>query len=801
MKKENKIILIIVCILIVIFSILLFLLFKQNKVARNINNEDVILGDTSCTDWSTVGIAYVTSDLGNCTSSAPSSGTSWCKLIRTITGSEASAECLNGYRCYLVQRYSRSCKKDCPAGYGDDPSATTGCSMCAAGYYSPDNDGTCTKCEAGYTSTAGSSKCTEKCAGAETYNVNTDKCEECKIVVETSKKKVSESGNYAVRIYYSGCYQRRDITITTNGSFIGDVPTEIFNKENGAGSKKVTIQPAALKQGQCSGISKTSVSYNGTTYDVSVTVKPDWAPVEGEITSDKYIYGTDDNADIAGDDIHASCTRNGDGKYTCKDIFVRGKGCVSITQSKCYTYNKDSIVKFEFGSTSPGNDWEVYKVNGKEVTTSSTCGACFGNTPNFKDATKVKWSNTGNTSVYQYIYKNVSKDQCNLPPKIPDICENSYIKPSGKKANATTCGGVTSLENTVTICDNPNSANAYYQVKVTKTYSSQVDYQEYSTKPGVGFKYDIIIDESDKVVATFDKDKWIKHYNDYYNEMKKYKNDNPWYWYYKRNIDNLVSNLEYYNNNYINWNIKEKDIKIGFNISYKENGKTHTMEYNNFIKDTNASKQTKNVISKTPITINVNGEKYTTYNIEQTIKSTTKMIPNNVTLTRQSRYLTIGTSVNSSNQASGGNKIYITINEDNKKKIVYLDDGTYNINLTVNIDGNVITNNKCPLVIKSTNLIYRIINVTNPFINKNYPRGVNWLNSTYDYTKVIRSDTWTRNPQLVINLSPNDIKKIQKDNDDNWNKGKSTYLGKCYTPQNLWSEADKIVCSKIKMKQ
>ena len=47
----------------------------------------------------------------------------------------------------------------CPAGQGDDPSATTGCSDCSPGFYSPANDGVCHQCEAGTFSATGATSC------------------------------------------------------------------------------------------------------------------------------------------------------------------------------------------------------------------------------------------------------------------------------------------------------------------------------------------------------------------------------------------------------------------------------------------------------------------------------------------------------------------------------------------------------------------------------------------------------------------------------------------------------------------
>ena len=75
---------------------------------------------------------------------------------KTATGKT----CIYVNGCYVPQT-STPTRTPCGAGKGADSSATTGCSNCAAGYYSPANDDVCHQCPSGQTSNAGAASCTQ----------------------------------------------------------------------------------------------------------------------------------------------------------------------------------------------------------------------------------------------------------------------------------------------------------------------------------------------------------------------------------------------------------------------------------------------------------------------------------------------------------------------------------------------------------------------------------------------------------------------------------------------------------------
>ncbi len=88
-----------------------------------------------------------------------------------------------------------------------------------------------------------------------------------------------------------------------------------------------------------------------------------------------------------------------------------------------------------------------------------------------------------------------------------------------------------------------------------------------------------------------------------------------------------------------------------------------------------------------------------------------------------------------------------------------------------------VNNDKCTFRVVNIPLTYRPIDVSNPFINDSWEKGVNWVNKLYDFTRVIHADTWRESAYNTIKLSPSDIVDIQVSNSKN--KALSPYLGLC----------------------
>ena len=88
------------------------------------------------------------------------------------------------------------------------------------------------------------------------------------------------------------------------------------------------------------------------------------------------------------------------------------------------------------------------------------------------------------------------------------------------------------------------------------------------------------------------------------------------------------------------------------------------------------------------------------------------------------------------NVIDGGNKLYIDYNTD---------PGTYNINVKVSGVGcSSINNDKCSITVKENEILYRPIDLSNPFINNKWTPGSNWVNNKFDFRNIIHSDIWSK---------------------------------------------------------
>lgn len=99
---------------------------KGNEDKLPNNQEEINLGDI-CGSWTADGPSRVVDSIGNCSSAAPTTGTTWCKLINTYT---TSAQCQdegvpNVNTCYEVQDQTRTCSRACEdyESVGDCPSS------------------------------------------------------------------------------------------------------------------------------------------------------------------------------------------------------------------------------------------------------------------------------------------------------------------------------------------------------------------------------------------------------------------------------------------------------------------------------------------------------------------------------------------------------------------------------------------------------------------------------------------------------------------------------------------------------
>ena len=85
---------------------------NETKLPNNSSSE-IKLGDTCSNygEWNASGSTRVVASIGSCSSAAPTTGTTWCKLIQTVNNeTECAGEGLPGVNtCYYVQDHVRAC--------------------------------------------------------------------------------------------------------------------------------------------------------------------------------------------------------------------------------------------------------------------------------------------------------------------------------------------------------------------------------------------------------------------------------------------------------------------------------------------------------------------------------------------------------------------------------------------------------------------------------------------------------------------------------------------------------------------
>jgi len=135
---------------------------------------------------------------------------------------------------------------------------------------------------------------------------------------------------------------------------------------------------------------------------------------------------------------------------------------------------------------------------------------------------------------------------------------------------------------------------------------------------------------------------------------------------------------------------------------------------------------------------------------------------------------------------SGYNRIYT------EKKNV--DKGLYSVKITIDNIGtdnkeSKIINEMCKLNYQENELLFRVIDVSNPFINNSYVPGINWKDGRYKYNFVgiIDSSIWSQVPEGEVLLDTSRIKLIQNDN------SVEKYLGTCDLPT-----SNSAICSLIR---
>ena len=466
------------------------------------NNDEIQLGDTNgCASsqtnynygsWSEGSWSSYTSKFqSQCSTGSPGSGvtgTSYCEYesYACTNTNECRGKC-GASSCYRTRTWTRSVNSaytsctSCNPGYRLSGSS---CIKCVAGTYSVGGKAsTCQTCLAGEYSGPGARECSQ-CNGTKEYSsAGASKCSicasgvvdsghttctspKCTVSISSDAKKVSVGSSFTVTITATNCvgenisFEYDNIRRSGNS----ELPTQIRQNNNGNKFviKELVLEPIAANK-SCTSTGSITVKVGNVSAIKTITTATKWVKTEGGCIS-KRPYESIRTAEIGGGDgvstaVNTSMCPN---KTPYTVVYDR---CNSSPpeSTKCYKCVDGSNITFKY-ATSKQSGCEEYNEN--------ECGACFGDNVDITKATSVGWSNQGNDSKNKYMYKNVSKNDCKKIT-VPDICQNTSVKSGNDNAKAKTCNEETPLEMTETICSSKSKGTSYYQVDITKTYSSQ----------------------------------------------------------------------------------------------------------------------------------------------------------------------------------------------------------------------------------------------------------------------------------------------------------------------------------------
>ena len=666
------------------------------------------------------------------------------------------------------------------------------CVTCSEGTYSSGvNSTSCTPCEAGYFSYAGASSCTA--------------CEVTSIRPQYGNKVITPGDTWCA------------VAVTNGGSQCS---------QDFSPAKCVTAPNT-----KCRATSTITATSGKSSKSVSVTVAPPWVSV-GDGFYDHTMATNEKDADSIDSKMeYGSCEalpKEPDGRqvYRCTNVHKRGASCGS-TPVKTYNF---CCVNNKFIGVSDEVHWEEYRL-------SPSCDTYY--------------PGKGYTTL-----TNVTKDQCQpTGEEAMKKCAGNRINIENKQETAGVCEtfGKDTVEVPVTeikCTDNDKTKVSFYNIKCDRLVKLVFDYGDDNVNntnrvlyKGQGFKFGINVTSEITCTGNFYKDDWKKVYKKFRDKVTAVE-----YGYTKYVTGGLLSFIDSYDEknhqkskdayaNYVNkylyeananakpseknkfknaasdafalWNdyfepllasvrgynsftpSMEFDEKAVLSMTPKINGVEETFE-NSFEKKTITTGEYVTISSST---VNLgtgfltNPKNYKKSNVDNPYKI--KLVPKLAYITKA-----LGEVTASKNKSiNGGNKVYI----DTKT-----DAGTYPFTIEVsgvtNVNGDknndvTIVDDKCNILINDMDIIYRPIDIKNPFINSEWNKGENWTNSKYNFINTIKANTWSNTAMKTVTITNDQIDEIKKDNASYTNDGNSPYLGIC---DRLSGTDNDIICKALK---
>lgn len=480
---------------------------------------------------------------------------------------------------------------------------------------------------------------------------------------------------------------------------------------------------------------------------------------------------------------------------TCPDGYDVMDSCPPPRPSpECYAERTSSGIIYHWTS-SPSQSWTN---TGK---TQSQCVNCYGDGKYLSLSKKVNVQGES-SGMYPNVFPNVTNmNDCKVISD-PPVCKPSALPVAGKTSKANICEDSISTK----ITEGVNcSGNAFYTINCTTDSTTYFDNGNDGLGTttvnnlilGQGFSFGINIKTSKTCVGKFNGQAWKTSYDTITKKIRQVVSDCGGSGdnckvrvlateYYRLNSirEEIINIVKSYNNIVLNAG-NDETAKLTINGYKVDNALVNKNENFEVIE---ISKGEGKYISRTKVELGVSGVT-NPYNYTWTNSSK----PREIKLVPTMKYINALTGLEDKDGIAAGNKVYIDY---------HTNKGEYTLNIEVNGAGgknNKITNDKCKIKVSEFELLYRPIDVTNPFINKSWQKGANWINSEYDFTSTIKANTWATKSLLSVSLSADEIVDLKASTRSN--RDQLLYYSLCESPSisiNNQNQVTKKLCSEIK---
>lgn len=469
--------------------------------------------------------------------------------------------------------------------------------------------------------------------------------------------------------------------------------------------------------------------------------------------------------------------------------------------TSCYAYTG--------GKHKEGNDWVYEQLwnrccggGGGSITPPTTPPSCWRK----EDTTKTtpvyvyKWSVDSPGTGYKKV--NLDEKTCKISGET-ETCSAKIVEPS-RDVSASSCNS-----NTTVKLNDEVTCGSFYEIKCSPV-NITLGFDKNSTgfldntkiKAGLGFNYSIPITLNKTCTGKFYSVKWQESYKNASEYLRRAKlvNNSKEISYYQ-NIQNQILDIAKNYNTMVskylgNDNLSNDSFTGNMKIYYTLDGKAKTKDYSMISSsiDFNKKEDSKSsIVSKLTDNLSVKDFKVS-------ISESLSLSPITAYINKSDGTITYDKPINLNDYIISTNKVYTDFN---------WDDGISKIETTIYYNNNgkqisKIVNDKCKLNVYSDKFNYRIIDVSNPFVNNTREISKNWLNNLYNYTGVINKNTWSNNSLYTFNLSKSSIRDIQESNyeinDKNYIKNTNAYLGTCDNSSKNVNGTIKNICDIINSK-